>query len=237
MSKNAKGFCMFFDWVEDLDQLGDSDGAWQIVKALSEYFKNGKNPVEAVTGPLRVVAALMYHQIMRSEAKAIAGRKGAEVTNSKKRIDKQVHFADGNRRHTAATETETITETISIPDTIINNYNLSIPEGGDAHTHTHENESGKSQTFGKFQNIYLLPAEYDDLCRQYGKPATDELIEKMSARVKAKGYHYDNHYAALLCWAATDNLEPVTKTATSYDVDEFFLTALSATQTKLNEKR
>ena len=84
MSKSNKGFCMFYDWVEDLEQLGDSDGAWQIVKALSEYFKNGKNPVEAVTGPLRTVAAIMLHQIKRSEMKAAAGRKGAEVTNSKK---------------------------------------------------------------------------------------------------------------------------------------------------------
>lgn len=245
MSKNNKGFCMFFDWVEDLDQLGDSDGAWQIVKALSEYFKNGKNPVEAVTGPLRGMVAVMFHQIRRSEdvtqKRSAAGRKGAEVKNGKKPIDNQVHFAEAKPQQRSATETETktIEETILSSGTIIKDYNISIPERENAHTPARESENTETdlQTFGKFTNVRITSEQYEDLHTRYGDVAADELIERFSAKLKAKTYHYDDHYAALQLWAIQDGLKPVTKTATSFDVDEFYLTALSATQTTLNETR
>ena len=32
-----KGFCMFYDWVEDLSYLAPAD-AWQIVRALNAYY-------------------------------------------------------------------------------------------------------------------------------------------------------------------------------------------------------
>ena len=236
MKNTQKGFCMFFDWVEDLDQLGDSDGAWQIVKALSEYFKNGKNPVEAVTGPLRTVAAIMLHQIKRSEMKAAAGRKGAEVTNSKK-ADRQ--FNAFCRRHTAATETETktIEETILSSGTIDKKYNISIPESEYAPARENENTETNLQTFGKFANVKLTSEQYEELVNEYGVVTAKELIENFSAKLKAKAYNYDDHYAALQLWALQDGIRPTQRTATSFDVDEFFTAALSRTAADLTEMR
>ena len=233
MSKNAKGFCMFFDWVEDLDQLGDSDGAWQIVKALSDYFKNGKNPVEAVDGSLKVIASIMFHQIKRAED--ISQKRSWASYNGKKRID---NLKQSNAFCCATeTETKTIEETILFPDTITKDYNISIPESENAPARENENVKTNLQTFGKFANVRITSEQHEDLRTRYGDVAADELIERFSAKLKAKTYHYDDHYAALQLWAIQDGLKPVTKTATSFDVDEFYLAALSRSAAELTEMR
>lgn len=243
MSKSNKGFCMFYDWVEDLDQLGDSDGAWQIVKALSEYFKNGKNPVEAVTGPLRGMVAVMFHQIRRSEdvsqKRSEAGRKGVEAKINKKPIDNQVNFASAKLQQRSATETETktIEETILSSGTIDKKYNISIPESENAPARENENVETNLQTFGKFANVKLTPGQYEELCAEYGATTAQELIENFSAKLKAKTYHYDDHFAALQLWALQDGIRPAQRTATSFDVDEFFTAALSRTAAELTETR
>ena len=239
MIKNPKGFYLFYDWIEDLDQLGDGDGAWQIVKALSEYFKNGKNPVEAVTGPLRGMVAVMFHQIRRAEdvsqKRSVAGRKGVEVKNGKKQIDNQVNFASAKVSYRVQnTEYSNIDS-----DTITKNYNVSISESENAYTPAHESENDEPnlQTFGKFANVHITSAQYNELCAEYGTTVADELINRFSGKLQNKGYKYDDHFIALKLWAVEDNLKPVTRNATSYDVEDFYLTALSATQTTLNETR
>ena len=88
MKTNNKGFYLFFDWIDDLDTLG-SDDAWKIVKAICEYYRTGANPVEALAGPLRTVAAIIFRQIKRgeqiSEVRRAAGQRGgfATANNSK----------------------------------------------------------------------------------------------------------------------------------------------------------
>lgn len=127
MKTNNKGFCVFYDWVDDLDHL-DGESAWKIIKAICEYHRHGVNPVEALDGPLRTVAAIMFHQIKRTEIKAAAGRKGAEVTNQKRFADS---LPTAERRHTDATET--------ITETITNNQSLFL-SGASAHGHARESE-------------------------------------------------------------------------------------------------
>lgn len=118
-SKN-KGFCMFFDWVEALDHLEDSSGAWKIVKALSEYFKNGKNPVENLSGNLRVVAELMYHQILRLEARAAAKRKAAEASHTQRQINNSANAVQLQNVAVQMQCNDTITKTKTITNTKTN---------------------------------------------------------------------------------------------------------------------
>lgn len=86
MKKNEKGFYLFFDWIDDLENLG-SDDAWKIVKAICEYHRHGTNPVDALDGPLRVVCSLMFHQIKRGEQISEARRAAVNT-----RYDKPDNF-------------------------------------------------------------------------------------------------------------------------------------------------
>lgn len=75
----TKGFCLFYDWIDDLDYL-DGESAWQIVKAICSYYRNGENPVDIVTKELKATVSIIFHQIQRKEAistaRSNAGQKG-----------------------------------------------------------------------------------------------------------------------------------------------------------------
>ena len=66
MSKNEKGFYLFFDWCERLKEL-PAEEAIKIVYAICDYYKNGINPTEQFDGTLKIVIALMFDQIKRGE--------------------------------------------------------------------------------------------------------------------------------------------------------------------------
>ena len=61
-NEENKGFCMFYDWVEDLNYLDGAD-AWSIVRALTAYYLEGVNPIDRVEKHLRATVAMMFHQI------------------------------------------------------------------------------------------------------------------------------------------------------------------------------
>ena len=89
-----------------------------------------------------------------------------------------------------------------------------------APTHTR----GELKPHGKFKNVMLSAEEYEKL--QALIPALDDYIERFSAKVAAKGYHYENHYAALCSWYAEDKR---TEPNSSFDIDEFWQAAVSNT--------
>lgn len=101
MAKSSKGFCMFYDWVDDLDLL-EGDDAWKVVKAIRDYYVDGREPVEHVEKHLKPVVSMIRNQIRRAEEKAAAGKKGAAVTNGKRK------GAGADRREIAADEWEEI---------------------------------------------------------------------------------------------------------------------------------
>ena len=109
--KESKGFFVFFDWVDDLNYLG-GEKAWEMVTAICNYYRDGKNPVENVEQSLKPLASLMFHQIKRGESisavREEAGRKGGFATakNSK---------AEAKSKQNAPTNTNTNTNTIISP--------------------------------------------------------------------------------------------------------------------------
>ena len=81
--KEAKGWCFFFDWVENLKNLtGDEFKA--VVLEINNYAKTKQKP--SVQGAIGAVISIIVSQMERKEnisvKRANAGRKGANVTNS-----------------------------------------------------------------------------------------------------------------------------------------------------------
>ena len=215
--EKKKGFCLFFDWVDDLDNLEGAD-AWAVVKALCGYYREGTNPVEAVAGPLRVAVSIMFHQIKRGEKISEVRRVAALQRNN----DNSVNFAEqksakvSKGQQCPATITITNTDTHSLAESV----NAPAPACEDAHV--------KKQTFGSFGNVYLTEEQHADLIKRYGERAED-LIENFSLKLKSKGYQYADHHAAILLWAVTDSKAPKPvppKQAQSFDVDDFFEAAI-----------
>lgn len=102
MARNEKGFFLFYDWIDDLNELDGAD-AWEVVKAISIYHREGTNPVELVDGPLRAIVSMMFNQIKRaeqiSEARQAAGRTGG--TAKAARDERLLNFAIANDSKTA----------------------------------------------------------------------------------------------------------------------------------------
>lgn len=59
-------------------------------------------------------------------------------------------------------------------------------------------------TFGTFRNVLLTNDEYIELQTKY-PDKWQELINRFSVGLEAKGYKYDSHYAGILQWADNDN--------------------------------
>lgn len=78
MARNEKGFFLFYDWIDDLNELDGAD-AWEIVKAISIYHREGMNPVELVDGPLRAIVSMMFNQIKRAEQISEARREAVSA--------------------------------------------------------------------------------------------------------------------------------------------------------------
>ena len=57
--------------------------------------------------------------------------------------------------------------------------------------------------YGRYQNIFLSQAEYDELQAEY-PDRLERLIEEMSHYLAASGKAYQNYAAALHRWAAND---------------------------------
>ena len=55
---------------------------------------------------------------------------------------------------------------------------------------------------GTYENVLLTDDEYQKLKDKF--PNADERIDYFSERIKAKGYTYKSHYAAILSWAKKD---------------------------------
>lgn len=115
-----KGFCLFFDWIEDLDYHDGAD-AWKVIKALCNYYKDGISPIDAVEQKLKPTVSMMFHQIQRqqsiSKARAIAGQKGGFATAKNSKDEAMAHQSPPTYTNTNTitnTDTNTITNTMCV---------------------------------------------------------------------------------------------------------------------------
>lgn len=138
---NNKGFCMFFDWVEDLDYLPAED-AWKVTKALANYFKNGVNPVENGESHLKFALSIMFHQIKRQEEQSETNRRnilkrknktensnsadsGAELGQTENNVRENKHLV---REDEPRSNTDTDTDLVSNSNMDTDNKNTNSPQ-------------------------------------------------------------------------------------------------------------
>lgn len=92
------------------------------------------------------------------------------------------------------------------------------------------------KAYGEFSNVYLTDEEYAALKEK--TPDAEARIEEFSAKLKAKGYQYEDHYAAILLWIAQDkekSKQGKQEVASSFDPDEVLKARLSQTYHDFNE--
>lgn len=77
-------------------------------------------------------------------------------------------------------------------------------ENAPAHAREEKIMSEK-KAYGEFGNVWLTEGEKKALSEKYGDMA-DKLIEQFSAKLKSKGYKFDDHYATIVSWANEDNV-------------------------------
>lgn len=94
----------------------------------------------------------------------------------------------------------------------------SYSESENARTHTR----GELKPFGTFGNVLLSESEHAALLDLI--PSAAEYIERFSARLAAKGYTYQNHYAAIVSWYIDDKKE---QAESSFDAEDFWQAAMN----------
>ena len=73
----------------------------------------------------------------------------------------------------------------------------------------HEGEGGKERV--KFlDHVFMTKDEYEKLVNKFGKPLTDNYIDKLNNYIGSKGKQYKSHYHTILVWADKDrgSLQP-----------------------------
>ena len=89
--KEKKGWCVFFDWIENLKELSGEDFK-SVIIAVNGYAEKKELPKD-LNGAIKIIVGFMIDQMERSEEnskkKAEAGRKGGERTACKKQEEKK----------------------------------------------------------------------------------------------------------------------------------------------------
>ena len=84
---------------------------------------------------------------------------------------------------------------------------LPASQGGEKkETEASAADKDEKKAFGRFENVMLTEGERLALDRELGDKA-EEMIEDFSMKLKAKGYNYRDHYAALLVWDVQNRIE------------------------------
>ena len=84
----------------------------------------------------------------------------------------------------------------------IENRETNTRESARTGAHTHAREENAKRAYGEYENVFLTDEEYASLKEKASD--ADERIRVFGAKLKAKGYKYDDHYAALLLWLEED---------------------------------
>ncbi len=87
-------------------------------------------------------------------------------------------------------------------DTNINDTDKNDIEESE-NVHLYQNNHGKR--YGRFGNVVLTEAEYQELCETYPGDYK-EMIENLSCYMESTGKQYQNHFATLCLWAERDGV-------------------------------
>lgn len=83
-------------------------------------------------------------------------------------------------------------------------------------------EEDSKKPFGEYKNVLLSEKERGELDERYGKATAERLINVFSRKLKAKGYRYDDHFAAIVLWADEDGAAKSDGTAGGAELEAWF---------------
>lgn len=99
-------------------------------------------------------------------------------------------------------------------------------------------QSNEKKSRGVFNNVMLTDLEYKELESRYGG-FCKKLIDSFSAKLKAKGYEYKDHFAAITLWQMEnekkEEMQKAEEESKGFDTDEFFKIALESSYARLKE--
>ena len=257
-SGEAKGFCMFFDWIEDLKYLPGED-AFAVVEALALYYKEGTDPVEVVPDHLRAIVSMMYHQIQRREEISAVRAESARAKHSKADGENDLHMqssakgvqspandvqSSAMQEQSPATITNTITNTNIISPPIV----PPLRGGNDV----------QKERFAQFWEAYPRKSN-KERTRQIWKKLnpSEELLDKMLSALEShkQSDQWTRDGGAFIPHPSTwlngkrweDDMTPRATTSapkvkgqptsSSFDTDDFFAIALSRSYGNLDQDR
>lgn len=214
-----KGILMYYDWLEPLLMLNDSDFK-RVVVSMIKYHQ-GVEITPELTGLAGMALAFILPQIDRMKGAVEAGKRG------------------GRPRKSPLSFTEA--------EPIINNVEEDEDENDDEVAKDAEEEKpipfdeqvecdrrGR-EAYGDFKNVFLSEYEYQDLKIRFPLDYR-KRINDLSYYINAKGNKYTSHYGAILNWNRNKNAEGESQTST-FDTDEFFQSAVERSKAKAAERR
>lgn len=170
MSKNEKGFYLFFDWIERLKELPAED-AIKIVYAIADYYKDDLNPVEQFEGTLKIIVGLMFDQIKRGEIKAEINRQNI------------------NKRWEVRNTTVIPTDTTVIPtDTTYNNITNNNITNNDINNNNNNIVCSSACAQEEQQNVESFPHVEIEIMRYFAKAHFESNAEDFIAYNKARNW-------------------------------------------------
>ena len=81
--------------------------------------------------------------------------------------------------------------------------------------------------YGEYSNVRLTEAEYNELIRLYGKRLAAELVDKLSVKLKTKGYRFRDHFTTIVEWQKEDFAASEKEEKESF-IDGFFRSVIEA---------
>lgn len=201
-NKERKGWCLFHDWVAVLNRL-DKSAAWDVIRAIDQYYLTGNEPAEMVDSiEQQVIVVMMYQQIKRLEdvsaKRKKAGHKGGLAKGSK---GKQKVAKDSKSKQSVATYTET-------------------------NTNTNTNTEPSVHKYGQYDNVVLSDADLEKLRQEFPNDY-QERIERLSEYMASSGKTYKKHIATIRTWARREKKDVIGEQEQgSFNTESFFNAAV-----------
>ena len=202
---NKKGLVFYYDWLEQLSVLNDSDFR-RVIAAIILYHKTQATP-EPINPLADMALGFIIPQIARMKEKGANGKLGGRPKKSQ-----EVAEADPVSRETEKNSTPQS----EVPSSINNNDEI---------CHSEE----KKRPYGDFFNVLLTKDELEDLKQKFPTDY-DKRINDLSYYIKSKGDSFASHYGAILnrhrYTASTGSSTSAVSIESTFDTDDFFSAAL-----------
>lgn len=210
-----KSFVLYHDYYDHISSLKDEEKG-KLLSAIFEYEIKGVSP-QGLSDKADMAFSFIRATLDRDREKYI-NRCQKNSANGKKggRGNKSEKSERFSKKRTQAKKADNDNESDNDNDNDSDNESESDKENALAL----DNEQESKKVYGEFSNVLLTEVEYSDLCNRFGNK-TAEMIDFFSAKLKAKGYYFENHYATIILWAKQDGRDKG-ESMKSYDIDDFF---------------